>query len=188
MADQTTSGDVITAVQEDHAQIKQLMAQMETATATQKRDVWERLLTKLAVHETAEEEVVHPLARRAPQGYQIVEGRLREEDKGKKALAELEKIGVDAPEFDREFAKVRSEILSHAEHEETQEHPQLRQSVDEQTLQRAATMFRRAEKMAPTHPHASSPESASGNMLVGGFVAVADRVRDALRDANRTSS
>src|SRR5436309_15855737 len=104
-----TSGDVITAVQEDHAQIKQLMTEMGSAGA-RKRDVFEQLVTKLAVHETAEEEVVHPLARRAPEGDAIVQGRLEEEDKGKKALAELEKLGVEAPEFDREFAKVRSEI------------------------------------------------------------------------------
>jgi hypothetical protein len=42
-----------------------------------------------------------------------------------------------------------------------------------------------AEAMAPTHPHKMAPESAAGNLLVGPFVAMVDRVRDALRDARK---
>jgi hypothetical protein len=42
-----------------------------------------------------------------------------------------------------------------------------------------------AEKFAPTHAHRMAPESAVGNLLVGPFVAMVDRVRDAIRD--RTS-
>ena len=45
------------------------------------------------------------------------------------------------------------------------------------------TALEKAEKMAPTHPHTHGPESAIGNMIVGPFVAVADRVRDAIRNA-----
>lgn len=47
----------------------------------------------LAVHETAEEEIVHPAARRAlPDGEAIVKARLQEENEAKKALAELERL------------------------------------------------------------------------------------------------
>ena len=56
-----------------------------------------------------------------------------------------------------------------------------RQSLDADTLQSMRTAFETAERMAPTHPHPPGPESALGNMLVGRFVAVVDKVRDALR-------
>ncbi|MCA1672167.1 MAG: hypothetical protein LC799_08180 [Actinobacteria bacterium] len=38
-----------------------------------------------------------------------------------------------------------------------------------------------AEARAPRHPHPHGPESALGNILVGPFVAVVDRVHDTLR-------
>ena len=46
-------------------------------------------------------------------------------------------------------------------------------------------MFRSAENTAPTHAHSMSPESATGNIAVGPFVAIADRARDAIRNAMR---
>ncbi|MBV8303869.1 MAG: hypothetical protein JOZ04_06640 [Acidimicrobiia bacterium] len=38
-----------------------------------------------------------------------------------------------------------------------------------------------AEKLAPTHPHTHAPESAVGNLILGPFVAMADKVRNVLR-------
>jgi hemerythrin superfamily protein len=175
--------DLIDVIQTDHQEIKRLMEQVGSATAN-REEAFSRLVTKLATHETAEEEVVHPLARKAPDGDRLVEARLEEESEGKAELAELEKMGVDDPSFTAAFEKLRGAVLAHAEHEEREEHPQLRETVDSGRLEKAATLFRKAEQMGPTHAHAHSPESATGNVLVGTFVAVADRVRDALRSEN----
>jgi hemerythrin superfamily protein len=172
--------DLIDAIRSDHEEIKSLMEQVGTAT-TNREEAFSRLVTKLATHETAEEEVVHPLARKAPDGDRLVEARLEEESEGKTELAELEKMGVDDPSFSASFQKLRSAVLAHAEHEEREEHPRIRESVDADRLEKAATLFRKAEQIGPTHAHAHSPQSATGNVLVGTFVAVADRVRDALR-------
>jgi len=176
----TRPNDVIAAVLEDHQKIKSLMNQVAHA-GPEKRDLFQELVTTLAVHETAEEEIVHPLARRAANGDDIVSPRLDEEDRGKKALAHLEEIGVDDARFDEEFAALRDAVLRHAQNEEEQEHPTLERNLDSEQLSRAASRFRKAERMAPTHAHAAAPESAAGNVLVGSFVAVADRVRDAIR-------
>ena len=53
----------------------------------------------------------------------------------------------------------------------------------ENRLQQMARGLEVAEGIAPTHPHKTAPESAIGNMLVGPFVSMIDRVRDAIRDA-----
>lgn len=180
MATTDQTQDVIDVVQADHAEIKQLFGEVEAGGST-RAQAFQRLVTKLAVHETAEEEVVHPLARKAKGGDSIVEPRLVEEDQGKKLLADLEKAGVDSPTFTAKFAELRTAVLAHAEHEEQEEHPLIRREVDDNARQSAATTFRAAEKLAPTHAHANAPESAVGNMTVGLFVTVADRVRDALR-------
>jgi formate-dependent nitrite reductase membrane component NrfD/hemerythrin superfamily protein len=185
-APMTTAGsrpnDVIAAVLEDHQKIKSLMNQIPHA-GTEKRDLFRELVATLAMHETAEEEIVHPLARRAENGDEVVEPRLEEEDQGKKALAHLEEIGVDDARFDAEFAKLKKEVLRHAQNEEQQEHPRLEHDIEQEQLQRAGRLFRKVEQMGPTHAHAAAPESATGNVLVGTFVAVADRVRDAIHSA-----
>jgi hypothetical protein len=42
-----------------------------------------------------------------------------------------------------------------------------------------------AERMAPTHPHPHGPDGPIGNLLVGPFVGMVDRVRDAIAAATR---
>ena len=181
--------DVIAAVLEDHADIKSMMNDVGVANRNgERQQAFERLVAKLAVHETAEEEVVHPLAKKEAHAEEVVAQRLDEENKGKRALAELEKMGTDVPEFDRKFDEVRSEILAHAEREEKEELPRLDQGVDQDKLERAASTFRMAQRMAPTHAHPHSPESAAGNLVLGPFVAVADRTRDAIRNMMRGPS
>ena len=77
---------------------------MRAAEATQQQELFEDLVRLLAVHESAEEEVVHPTARRKlDHGDEVVESRLHEEDEAKRALTELYDLGVEhpAPEQDR---------------------------------------------------------------------------------------
>ncbi|HEY3723291.1 MAG TPA: hemerythrin domain-containing protein [Acidimicrobiia bacterium] len=175
--------DVIDAILEDHRRIKELMSEVDAAPPDGRDEPFQRLVAMLAVHETAEEEVVHPLARKASGGDAIVEARLAEEAKGKEALARLEKTGPQRADFDELFEQLRDDVLAHAEHEETEEHPKLREATDAQRRRDLTRIFRAAESTAPTHGHAHAPESATGNMLVGPFVAIADRARDAIRKA-----
>src|SRR5688500_19209486 len=51
------------------------------ASGGAKRDAFEALVRKIAVHETAEEEVVHPAVRTSAQ--EVVEERLAEEHEGR---------------------------------------------------------------------------------------------------------
>ena len=72
--------------------------------------------------------------------------------------------------------------MAHAEAEERELFPILESKVDPERLREMSDAIERAERMAPTHAHPHSPESASGNMLVGPFVAMVDKVRDRLKD------
>jgi hemerythrin superfamily protein len=173
-------------LQEQHEQVKRLFGQLEQLSDDARRDAFEQLVRLLAVHETAEEEVVYPAVRKmVDDGDDLADARTAEEGEAKTALSELEKMGIDHPDFEATLHSFQQLVLTHAENEEKEVFPQLRESHSREQLQSMATGVRAAESLAPTHPHPHGPESAVGNMAVGPFVAVADRVRDAIRSARR---
>jgi hemerythrin superfamily protein len=175
--------DVVDLLLEQHSEIRSLFSQVQAAEGTAKRELFEDLVRLLAVHESAEEEVVHPYARRKIEGgEEVVEQRLREEDEAKRALAELYDLGVDHPDFNPKLAALADAVIQHATHEESDEFLRLRGTVDADRLRRMAGALKAAEATAPTRPHPNTPESAAGNLLAGPPLAVFDRIRDAMRD------
>jgi hemerythrin superfamily protein len=176
--------DVVDAVLEDHERFRRLFADFEQATGGQRSELWQALVRGLAVHETAEEEIVHPQVRRLVDGGDdIVDERLAEEDAAKKELADLEKLGADDDEFESRVRAFMEKVFSHADAEEGEELPALRTAADDDTRRRMAKIYHMAKTVAPTHAHKMAPESATGNVLIGPVVALMDRVRDAIRDA-----
>jgi hemerythrin superfamily protein len=173
--------DVVEFLEAQHDEIRTLFADLRSASAADKGDVFQCLVRLLAVHETAEEMAVHPAVRRAEGGDAIVQRRLDEESEAKQMLADLEDMGVDDPRFSASLAAFEQAVLGHAEQEEQQEFPLLYEVHDEEVLRGMTSQVKVAEAMAPTHPHPHGPESATGNLLVGPFVSMVDRVRDALR-------
>jgi hemerythrin superfamily protein len=117
--------DVVQLLIAQHNEVRALIEHTKAAVGPARRAPFEKLVRLLAVHETAEEEVVYPVVRR------------------------------------------------HV--------PLANQDTDKLVAMRKQLEV--AEKVAPTHPHAGAPESAAGNLVMGPFVAIADRVRDALRGA-----
>ncbi|MBQ1010372.1 hemerythrin domain-containing protein [Micromonospora sp. M51] len=174
--------DVVDLLLAQHAQIEQLFLLVIGGTGDTRRDAFDDLVKLLAAHETAEEEVVHPLARTLPGGGgdAMVDDRLDEERQAKETLQALIEGGVDADGFDTGIVLLREAVLVHARHEERYEFPQLRQHVPVDRLRSLATAVRAAEASAPTRPHPSA-QSAKGNLAAGPVLAVIDRVRDAVR-------
>jgi hemerythrin superfamily protein len=182
-ARQQSTGDVVDLLISQHQEITRLFAKIQRGVAG-RAESFESLVRLLAVHETAEEEVVYPALRSTgDEGKEIAEARKAEEDKAKKALSDLEKTGVDGAGFDERFEAFRLDVVDHAEAEEREVFPLLRHGLDAEKLQTMRSAVEVAERFAPTHPHPHGPESAIGNLVVGPFVAIADRVRDALRNS-----
>jgi hypothetical protein len=176
--------DVVDLLLTQHARIEELFVLAAGAEGEAKRDAFDDLVRLLAVHETAEEEVVHPLARSlaGAGGDAMVEDRLEEERQAKEILATLTEGGVDADGFDDALLLLRDAVMMHARHEERYEFPHLRQHVAAERLVRLAGAVRAAEAVAPTRPHPGA-ESATANVVLGPPLAVVDRVRDAVRRA-----
>ena len=178
-----STNDVVTFLKEQHNEIKRLFSETLDASDNKAREkLFFELRRLMAVHETAEEMVVHPMARRTIAfGEGIVSARLHEENEAKKHLADIEKMAIGSPQFVEALEELRSAVLEHAEHEENEEFDKLHEQLDDGDLKRAATMVRIAERMAPTRPH-PGVELATVNMAVGPFAAMLDRARDALKN------
>lgn len=179
--------NVIDLLLAQHREIKHLFAAVAQAQGDEKRDLFNDLVRLLAVHESAEEQVVHPTARgKIEGGESIVDARLAEESDAKQALADLYDLGVDHPDFDAQLQMLAEEVIRHATAEETEEFVALRAMLSPAELTRMAGVVEAAESVAPTRPHPMAGESATANLLLGPPLAVFDRVRDAMRDWSRS--
>lgn len=164
-----------------HTEVKELFAQIEQAPADQRGELFDCLRRTLAVHETAEEIVVHPAARETGErGAHIVAARLAEEDQAKQALADLEQLGPDAEGFGTQLLQLRRDVEAHADAEETELFPLLEAELEDDVLRAMADQLEVAEAMAPTHPHPHGPNDPLGLLLTGPFVKMVDAVRDRL--------
>lgn len=181
--------DVVDLLLRQHQLIREYFAEVETSTGEQRRDAFDRLRRLLAVHETAEEEAVHPMARSAVgDGAQVIDSRLEEEHRAKQILEDLDATGTESVDFGTKLSVLKTAVLDHAEREEREEFPRLRESFGAAQRSAMGVAVKAAEAMAPTHPHAGV-ESATANVLAGPFAAMTDRVRDVVRQTvQRTSN
>jgi len=176
----TSPTDVVDFLVSQHEQIKSLFAQTLSASGEAREKAFVDLRRLLAVHETVEEEIVHPRAKRKlADGAGVVDKRLEEEHEAKTVLQKLEKLDVDSEEFTRLLTELRDAVLDHAGHEENDEFARLGQELSSLELERMGRAAKLAEAIAPTRPHAGV-ESQAANLAAGPFAAMLDRARDAI--------
>jgi hypothetical protein len=176
-----STDDVVRFLKDQHNLIKDMFDDVLHASDTKAREkAFTDLRQLLAVHETAEEMIVHPRARNdIKSGDEIVDARLEEENKAKQQLSKLESMDFGSQEFLDELTKFRDAVIDHAEHEENEEFTKLQRELDADDRKRMASAVRAAEAIAPTRPHAGV-ESAKLNFAVGPFASMLDRARDAI--------
>jgi hemerythrin superfamily protein len=173
-----TAQDVISFLKQQHKEVKALFSAVTSARGEERAKAFYELRRLLAVHETAEEEIVHPAARRElPDGEAIIEARLREENEAKQMLTELENLDVDSNEFSTKLTALEKDVIAHAESEEREEFARLGAKMEPERLERMRKAVELAEAVAPTRPHAGI-ESAVANLFAGPFASMMDRVRD----------
>jgi hypothetical protein len=170
--------DVVDLLIEQHMQIRDLFLEVQAASGDARREAFHRLVRLLAVHETAEEQVVRPLTRLSVDGgNQIADDRLAEEHDAKQTLVALEEMGPEAPEFPRLLDQLRMDVLDHASKEEAHEFRYLRRNVPAAQLRAMTVVVKAVEAIAPTHPH-PGVESTTANILAGPALSLFDRTKD----------
>lgn len=181
-----SADDVVAFLKAQHNLIKDMFDDVLSASSTEAREkAFVDLRQLLAVHETAEEMVVHPRFRReVSHGDEIVDARLNEEHAAKEQLSKLESMDIGSKQFIDALTKFRDAVIDHAEHEEQEEFNKLKRKLDADELKRMEKAVQAAEAMAPTRPH-PGVESAKLNFAVGPFASMVDRARDAIGAALR---
>ena len=177
-----------------HAQIRAGLREVAGAHGPARAAAFADLRRLITVHETAEQEVLHPrmkeFAESAPEPRTLradatpspgppsldIESLLGQERHGTELLAELDRLDPDSAEFDSRFTRLAVEIIAHADHEELEEFPVVRQRLDVEERLRMGHALRIAEAAAPRHP-----DPARGSHSPVGVIV--DRVRDAIREA-----
>lgn len=177
-------GDVVRVLLEQHARIRDLFAEVKNAQGEQKQNRFDELRALLAVHETAEELVLRPVAKKTA-GEAEAEARNQEEEEANHVLAELEKLDVNSTDFDAKLADFERSVIDHAEHEERDEFPPVRHGSQQDELNGMGSRLQAVEKMAPTHPHPTAAGSPATQMLTGPFAAMVDRVKDAIGSSGK---
>jgi hypothetical protein len=177
-----TTKHVTDLLHEQHTHIQALFDRvMEAPNRTRRSEAFEELRRYVAVHETAEEMITHPVARGGGDGGAVANQRLAEENVLKARLAELDELDVEDPEFAGGISQLRVAISQHMEHEEREEFPLLRIGNDDEQQVRLARAVEAIESVAPTRPHPTLGSSATSQLMIGPLASVIDRTRDAIR-------
>lgn len=174
---------IIEHLRKDHDTVRALFAQLDDTAPSGRQDLFREIVSELARHEAAEQAIVHPRTRDAPQGGQVADAVVREEQEAEELMAEMESMDAESDEFLASFRKLRTAVENHATHEEEKEFPRLEEMLDHDQLVGMAKDFERVESIAPTHPHPDAPNDATAQLTVGPVAGIFDRAKDAVRDA-----
>lgn len=183
-AEQLPEGDVTRILTEQHARIRQLFADVRGARGEHRKQAFDELRALLAVHETAEEMILRPVAKDTA-GVEEADARNREEHEANRVLRELERLTTDDPGFDARFAEFETAVLAHAEREEHEEFPAVRAARSREQLRSMGDRLRAAERVAPTHPHPMTAGKPAAQWAVGPFASLVDRARDAITRSSK---
>ncbi len=179
----TVGTDIIDALTQDHRAAEQLLDRFE-AIGPERRGAWfDQLRETLVRHEVAEELVVYPaLKGRSAAVDKVVEARIDEQAEAEKLLAKLEKMDPREEGFAPPFVKLRRSVLDHAQREEQEIIPFIEEGKTPEERMEMGKRYEKAKRSAPTHPHPHAPDTPPGNVVLGPVAALADRIRDAMRN------
>ncbi|BDB62296.1 MULTISPECIES: hemerythrin domain-containing protein [unclassified Rhodococcus (in: high G+C Gram-positive bacteria)] len=174
--------DVVTILTEDHREMLELLGRAETTLdAEERRDLTDSAIAEVMRHSVAEEMFVYPeMEKHLPGGTEAVEHDKKEHDEIVQVMKQLEGADASSAEFTTLVKKLQDLLRHHADDEESEQFPELRAHLGQETLVEVGTKVQAAKKLAPTRPHPSAPHSELFHKTVGPGVGMVDRLRDAL--------
>jgi hemerythrin superfamily protein len=181
--------DAITLLKADHKAVEGLFRRFERAgerATKSKRQIVDRIVSELSTHAAIEEQAFYPAVREAlPELDEDVLEGLEEHHVVKWTLSELDGMDPDAERFEAKVTVLMESVRRHVREEEGELFPRVRQALGRKELREMGTALDRAKKMAPRRPHPRAPDTPPANVVAAGIAGVADRMREAGRDAAR---
>jgi hemerythrin superfamily protein len=183
----TTTGarvDAIELLSSDHREVEQFFRQYEAASNDDgvAHHAAEQIIRELSMHAAVEEMILYPLLRRVdPDQSGLVDHSLEEHQEVKELLSRIDGRPANDPETRQMMGQLKSAVEEHVSEEEGKLFPALRSHVKQDELMQLGDKMAKAKAMAPTHPHPNAPNTPPGNLIAGPLAAMADKVRDFLR-------
>lgn len=183
--------DVFEVLAQDHAEVKEMLAQLERHATTaaggtnqevaQRKAMAEQLVIEESKHEAVEEMYFWPAVReRLSPGDELADTAIAQENEGKQVLDKLDKLEASEPEFELLLAEFIRAGRAHIAYEENQVWPALREALTPQEAEELGAQIAGAKKTAPTRPHPHTPAKPGVLKTAGPAAAAADRARDAM--------
>jgi hypothetical protein len=174
----------------DHLEVQRMLAELGTgptrasgATAAhlaRRKKMVEELIIEESKHEAAEEMHFWPVVReRLPNGNELADHAIGQEQEGKEVLALLDKLDAGQPEFEDVLSKFIKAAREHIAYEETVVWPPLAVALSAQDAADLGSKIEQAKKSAPTRPHPGTPPKPGVLKGAGPVVSAMDRLRDA---------
>ena len=183
--------DAFEILARDHAEVKQMLTRLEAdalrqgATTndqlTQRKKLVEQLIIEESRHEAVEEMYFWPAVREhLPNGDELADTAIGQEDEGKEVLDRLDKLDAGLPEFESLLAEFTRAGREHIDYEETHVWPSLRSALSAQQAEEIGRKLEAGKKTAPTRPHPRTPSTPGALKTTGPAAAAADKIRDAV--------
>jgi hemerythrin superfamily protein len=182
---------VFEVLRSDHEEVKQMLSELESgptaATGASpgqlalRKKMAETLVIEESKHEAAEEMYVWPTVReRLPDGSQLADRAISQEQEGKEVLARLDKADADDPDFEALLGEFIGAARDHIAFEENQVWPGLRAALTQAEASELGSKVEQAKKTGPTRPHPHTPAAPGVLKSAGPVAAAADKARDAV--------
>lgn len=153
--------DAITLLREDHDNVRKLFKRFEQTgdrAHKQKREIVDKIIGELTVHAFIEEQFFYPTVAglEGPSGdeepEELVKEAQEEHAQVKRLLAELEGMDPEHEYFDAKVTVVIDNVRHHAEEEEQEMFPKVREAMGRRDLQDLGRQMLEAKKGAPRLP------------------------------------
>ena len=187
------SHDAITVLGRQHNQVRVLLKQLQALPShttggspehmSERKSIVDMVTVRLSEHETIEEEHFWPAVRKAlPDGDQLADTALEQEQEGKDSLTELGRLDPDTRDFDEHAEKFVLAVRKHVAFEE-QVFLKMREALASEDLDKLGEKLLSAKKTAPTRPHRHAPKRPGAAVKAAAAGAAAlDKARDAAGD------
>jgi hemerythrin-like domain-containing protein len=182
--------DVFDVLAADHAEVGQMLAELERGPALGtgvsqdqlllRKKMAEQLVIEESRHEALEEMYFWPAVREhVTGGNTLAETAIGQEQEGKQVLNQLDKAEADQPKFEQLLATFIRAAREHIAFEEDMVWPHARLAFSVELANELGTKIAEGKESAPTRPHPNTPASPGVLKTAGPAVAAADKVRDA---------
>lgn len=188
--------DAIALLREDHRQVLELLALLESAPTVAggasaevlraRKGLVTRLVMAESRHEAVEEQYFWPMVHESvPGGADLAAQAQEQEYAAKQVLDALDKAEPGQSDFDELIARMVRDGRRHIAFEQDQVWPKVLAAVDPARLEELGGTMAAAKEKAPTRPHPETPSGAAAQKTLGTMAAAADRLRDTITRRGR---